>query len=65
MPGLFSSPKTPKMQPVPPPAPIPQTGSDSEDAAMRAAKSRAGFQKTILAGNLQPPATKKQLLGGP
>jgi hypothetical protein len=61
--GHVSSPKVPKVSP--PPA-LPQTQGDMSDLAMQLAKKRSGFEKTIVAGNLQPaPTGKKRLLGGP
>jgi len=63
--GLFSKPKSPKVPPVPPPQPIPQKGEEVGDYAQRAARKRAGFQRTIMTGNLEPiPGQGKRLLGG-
>jgi len=62
--GLFSKPKSPSMPKVPPPAAMPQPGSDASDAAARAARARQGFSKTLITGDLEPKTTKKTLLGG-
>ena len=61
---LFGGHKSPKAPAVPPPPPTPDVGPQVEDQAGLAAKRRAGYQKTILAGNLEPADTgKKRLLG--
>jgi hypothetical protein len=61
----FLFPKAPKMPAVPPPPPIPQAGTSAMDLAQQQAQQRAGFQKTILTGDLEPkPTGKKKLLGG-
>ncbi len=65
MAGLFSKPKAPKLPPVPPPAAIPQTGSEASDLAERQAQRRAGIAQTILTGDLETkPTGRRRLLGG-
>lgn len=57
----FGHSSTPAMPKVPAPPQVPQvpTGDD----AMRQAKLRNGFEKTILSPDFQPNTQKKQLLG--
>ena len=63
MSSLFGGKQKP-MPAVPPPAAIPVVGPDTEDSAMKSAKQRAGYQKTIITGDLTPNTGKKRLLGG-
>ena len=64
--GLLSRPKSkkpvlPKQQP--PPA-IPEEMPETEEGAMRKARRRKGFARTILTGALSPEMPgKKSLLG--
>ena len=63
--GLFSAPKAASIN-LPRPAPlpsIPQIQPETTDFALRAAKKRKGFSRTILTGALSPTTEKKQLLG--
>jgi len=60
---MGSKPKI-KKPPIPPPAPIPETGPETGEFAMRAARRRSGYLKTILTGALSPSTGKKKLLGG-
>jgi len=62
MTSLFSKPKS-KPPPVPPPQPIPEVGPETEDQAMKRARARSGFKKTVLTGALEPPTTKSTVLG--
>jgi len=65
MAGILWKAKKPSMPAVPPPLALPQVGPEVEDLAMRQARQRAGFQKTLITGNLEPaPTGKKRLLGG-
>ena len=64
MSGFFGKPASkPKLPAVPPPAAIPQVAPETGDTAMKQAKLRSGFQNTILAGDMQPKAQKKSILG--
>ena len=66
MASLFSKPKksAPVVMPrVQDPSPIPQASSLSGDNAMRSAKNRSGFRKSILTGALEPETSKKKILG--
>jgi len=65
MAGLFSRPKPPPMPRVPAPPPIPQPGDEAADAAMKRARQRGGFRKTIITGELAPAGKGlKTVLGG-
>ena len=61
--GLFGGGGAPDPPPVPPPPPTPEVGPEAGEGAERAARSRSGFRKTILTGNLSPNSGKKQILG--
>ena len=52
--------KTPKVQKVAPP---PTITSESEDWALKRAAQGAGWAKTVITGDLVPPAKKKTVLG--
>lgn len=60
---LFSKPKAPPVPKVPPPAAVPEVGPETEDFAAKQARSRSGFQKTIITGDLEPAKKGKTLLG--
>ena len=63
--SLFSKPKTQKPPPIAPPPPIPEVGPETEDIALKRARSREGFRKNaFLTGDLAPTTGKKKLLGG-
>lgn len=60
---MGGSPKV-KSPPVPPPPPIPEVGPEVEDWAMKMAKKKRGFSKTIITGELVPMGTgRKTVLG--
>ena len=63
--GLFSKPKSVKPPPIAPPPPTPEVGPETEDFAMKQAKSAQGFEKNaFLTGDLVPDTGKKKFLGG-
>lgn len=60
---MGGSPKI-KTPPVSPPMALPEVAIETPEEAMKKAKRRSGFAKTILAGNLSPMSTgKKTTLG--
>jgi hypothetical protein len=62
---MFPKTKAVKAPPLVAPPAIPQVGPDTEDWAMKQAKARSGFAKTLVTGSLSPVTTgKKKLLGG-
>lgn len=64
--GLFGKPKAvapPPLPPVPAPAAIPEVTEEAGEAAVRKARRRRGFAKTIVTGALEPATKKKTLLG--
>lgn len=64
--GLTKKPKPvapPPLPPEPAPAAIPEVGLEVEGAAVRKARRRKGFARTILTGALEPATKKKTLLG--
>jgi len=65
--GLFAKPKkvAPPPPPEPPPAPpaAPEVMEEVGEAAVRKARRRKGFARTIITGALEPPARKKTVLG--
>lgn len=58
--GLFSSPKSVKLPPVPDPEPIPELSVDTGETKK---KKRTGRSETIVTGELEPVTTRKFLLG--
>ena len=64
MSSLFSKPKSPPVQKVQSPPALPQTGPEVEDFAMREAKRRSGYQKTIVTGALEPVKSQKKTVLG-
>jgi hypothetical protein len=61
--GLFSKPKPAPKPIVPPPAPLPEVPEEAGEEAIKKARRRSGFQKTILTGSLTPESGKKTVLG--
>lgn len=62
--GVFGGkPKKVTPPPLPPPAAIPEVGLEVEETAVRKARRRKGFARTIITGALEPPARKKTVLG--
>lgn len=61
--GMFSKPKKVMPPPVPEPAPMPEVAPEAGETAIRRARRRKGFAKTIITGALEPPARKKTMLG--
>lgn len=58
-------PKKVKLPPVPAPAPIPDVSEEAPEEAMKKARRRRGFERTIITGSLAPsPTGKKTTLGG-
>ena len=56
--------KAPKPPPVPAPQAIPEVGKDTEDMAMKKARSMSGYSKTIMSNSLIPMSQgKKTVLG--
>lgn len=61
---LFGKPKSVEPPRVQPAAAIPEVGEEASEAAIRRARQRRGFRRTIITGALTPtPTGKKQLLG--
>ena len=66
--GVFSKPKAKVVKPPPPP-PLPapvatqEVATQAGEAAVKRARRRSGFQKTILTGALAPKTGKKTTLG--
>lgn len=60
----MSKPSKPKLPPIPPAQAIPEVGPEAEDSAIRRARRRSGYFKTILAGALSPASGGKTTLGG-
>lgn len=50
----MSKPSKPKLPPPPDPIAIPEVGEETKDTALRRARGRKGFFRTILAGALAP-----------
>lgn len=68
MPGMFDwgggpRAKTVKPPPLPAPAAIPEVGPEAGETAIKKARRRRGYAKTIVTGALEPPARKKTVLG--
>jgi len=64
MSGLFSSPKTPSLPPVPKPAPLPEIDDDTGDFEAKKVRERSGFRKAaFITGQLTPDTGKKAFLG--
>lgn len=64
--GLFGKPKAvtpPPLPPVPEPPPVPEVMEEAGEAAVRKARRRRGFARTIITGSLQPTTKKKTVLG--
>jgi len=59
----MSKPKAVKPSPPPPPAAIPEVAPEAEDTAIKRARRRGGFRKTMLTGALSPSTGKKTTLG--
>lgn len=61
--GMFSSPKSVKMPPIPEPEPepLPELTIDEDTKGKR--KRYKGRSDTIITGELEPVTTKKTLLG--
>lgn len=58
-------PKTPKVTPppLPEPAAIPEATVEAGETAIRRARRRKGFARTIITGSLEPATRKKTVLG--
>lgn len=61
--GMFAKPRAVKPPPVPAPTAIPEVAPEAEETAIRQARRRRGFARTIVTGALEPPARKKTVLG--
>jgi len=59
----MGKPKAVKPPPPPPPAAIPGEAPEAGETAIRRARRRGGFQKTMLTGALSPTTGKKTTLG--
>ncbi len=59
----MSKPSKPKLPPPPDPQAIPEVGPEAEESAIRRARGRSGFFRTILAGALAPGGGGKTTLG--
>ena len=49
--------------PLPEPAPMPEVTEEVGETAIKRARRRKGYAKTIITGALEPPARKKTILG--
>lgn len=61
--GLFAKPKVVKPPPVPPPAAIPEAAVEAGETAVKRARRRKGYARTVITGALQPEPKKKTILG--
>jgi len=61
--GMFSKPKAVKPPPPAAPAAVPGEAPEAGETAIRRARRRRGFQKTMLTGGLSPTTGKKTTLG--
>ncbi len=62
--GIFGGkPKKVTPPPVPEPAAIPEVTPEVEDTAIKKARRRKGFAKTIITGSLEPTPKKRTVLG--
>lgn len=59
----MGKPKSVKPPKVPDPAPMPVESTEPEDQAVKKARSRSGFQRTMITGGLTPQTGKKTTLG--
>lgn len=55
--------KPPPPPPPPPPAAIPEVAPEAGETAIRRARRRGGFRKTILTGALAPTTGRRTTLG--
>jgi len=53
----------PPLPPPPEPPPIPEVMEEAGEAAVRKARRRRGYARTIITGALEPPTRKKTVLG--
>lgn len=61
--GVFSKPKKPKPPPIPSAPALPEVGPEVSESAVRQARRRGGFEKTIITGELEPKKKKRTVLG--
>lgn len=62
--GVFGGkPKKVTPPPVPPPAAIPEVAEEAGETAIKRARRKKGYAKTIITGSLEPAAKKRTLLG--
>ena len=61
--GMFSKPKTVKPPPVPEPVAMPEVTAEAGETAMKRARRKKGYAKTIITGSLEPAAKKRTILG--
>jgi len=60
----MSKPKAVKPPPPPPPTAMPEVAEETEDAAIKKARRRSGYQRQIITGSLAPTSSgKKTVLG--
>lgn len=64
--GLFAKPKKvtpPPLPPVPEPPAMPEAAVEAGETAVKRARRRKGFARTIITGALEPTAKRKTVLG--
>jgi len=59
----MGKPKAVKPPPPPAPAAIPEEAPEAAETAIKRARRRGGYRKTILTGALSPTTGKKTTLG--